>query len=90
MQNLQIQKIKLPADEFARYKKLAAEKAAIDREQKNIVAAWEKAGLLPNKTAENVGVQFVIVNGNNDEIGKVTVYSAEEKVVAAFVARRIS
>jgi hypothetical protein len=80
--------IKISADEFARYKKLGAEKSAIEREQKNIVAGWE--GLLPDKVETNVGVPFVIVNGNGDEIGKVTVYACEAKTIPAFVARRIS
>lgn len=82
--------IKVGADEFARYKKLGAEKGAIEREQKNIMAAWETAGLLPAKTEANVGVPFVVVNGNGDEIGKVTVYAAAEKTIPAFIARRIS
>lgn len=85
-----IEKIKLPADEFARYKKLGAEKGAIEREQKNIMAAWEQAGLLPEKELKNCDVQYVIVNGNNDEIGKITVYHCDEKTIKEFIARRVS
>lgn len=82
--------IKLDADSFARYKKLGAEKSALDREQKNILAKWETDGLLPEKNESNVNLPFVIVNGNNDEIGKITIYKCEEKTVAAFIARRVS
>jgi hypothetical protein len=83
-------KIQVSADEFARYKKLGAEKGAIEREQKAIVVKWEAAGIFPEKTADNVGKPFVVVNGNGDEIGKLTIYACEEKVVAGFIARRIS
>ena len=83
-------RIQVSADDFARYKKLGSEKGAIEREQKAIMEQWEKAGLLPDKTMGNVGKEYVLVNGNNDEIGKITVYYAPEKTVGAFIARRIS
>lgn len=67
-----------------------AEKSAIERQTKQITEAWEKAGLLPDKTQDNVGKEYVITNGNGDEMGKVTVYACAEKVVPAFIARRIS
>lgn len=82
--------IKINAHEFARYKKLGAEKGAIEREQKNIMAKWEAEGLLPEKTAANIGQPFVIVNGNGDEIGKVTIYHCEARMMPEFTARRIS
>ena len=83
-------KIQVSADDFARYKKLGSEKGAIEREQKKIVEGWEKANLLPEKTLSNVGREFVLVNGNGDEIGKLTVYACDEKIIPVFVARRIS
>ena len=90
MKTTQATIIKLDADSFARYKKLGAEKAALDREQKNIMANWEKASLLPEKNESNLDLPFVVVNGNGDEIGKITIYKCEEKTVAAFIARRVS
>lgn len=83
-------RIQVSADDFARYKKLGSEKGSIDREQKKIVEQWEKAGLLPDKEAGNVGKEYVLVNGNNDEIGRITVYACDAKTVPAFIARRIS
>ncbi len=66
-----------------------AEKAAIERQRKAILEDWEDSGFLPVKSAATVG-EYVIVNGNNDEMGKVTVYHKDGFTVPAHYETRVS
>ena len=87
---LQTQKtIKLPAKEFARFKRLTARETSSKRERHTLLAQWESNGLLPDKNQENVG-EYVISNGNRLPMGKLTLYNVPEKVIRASIARRLS
>lgn len=66
-----------------------AEKAAIERTRKKILARWQKSGLLPEANQANMG-EYVIANGNGDEIGKVTVYHKDGFAIPAHYEMRVS
>jgi hypothetical protein len=82
--------VEIAAEEFDAYKKTKAEIASREREIKKIVEKWEAAGL-PVADAANAG-EYVIVNGNKQEIGKVTISyrNPETTPRAGFWTRRIS
>lgn len=66
------QSIVLPAEEYKEFNKLKAEIAAAQRAKEKLVEKWETVNGLPKAAADTQG-EYVIVNGNGDEIGKVTV-----------------
>jgi hypothetical protein len=84
-------KVTIASESFDEYKKLKAEIASRQREVEQIVEQWETANNLPVASATTAG-EYVIVNGNAQEIGKVTVSwrEPEKKPRAGFWTRRIS
>jgi hypothetical protein len=78
-------KIKLPAREFAQYKKLSAERASIDKAIKALKDTWN----LPEAKKRTLG-EYVIVNENSDEIGKMTIYFREAFPMPACYIAKIS
>lgn len=83
--------VEIPANQFDEYKKLKAEIASRERETKKFVELWEQINGLPFACSDAEG-EYVIVNGNRQEIGKVTVSwrAPEVKLRAGFWTRRIS
>jgi hypothetical protein len=79
-------RITISAETFAKYKKIAAEKAALEKAIKALQADMPE---LPESKAENAGT-WVIVNGNGDEQGKVTIFPRDEFVMPSCVIRKIS
>lgn len=77
--------ITVKQSQWMEYKKLTAEKNALDKSIKQLV---EDMGI---PTAEKLGTgEFEIVNGNKDIIGKVTVFEREAFKMPACTIRKIS
>lgn len=74
------------ADDWARFKKLGAEIAALQRSRDAIKASFG----LPDAKVLQQECKVVLVNGNGDEVGKATYSHVAEKVVAAYWQCRIS
>jgi hypothetical protein len=81
-----IEQVMVEADQWTKYLKLKAERASVEREIKGI----EETFHFPS--AEEVGrdAQMVIVNGNGDAVGKLSVYWYTGATIPAAWRRRVS
>jgi hypothetical protein len=78
-------RITVTSELFAKFKKIQAEKGALEKEIKKLQADMN----LPEATAENAGT-WIIANGNGDEQGKATIFARAEFVMPACVIRKVS
>lgn len=77
---------KVEAQAWARYLKLKAERAALDREVKALEASFG----FPSADQVAEDATYVIVNGNADEVGKLSFYHYSGAVIPPGWRRRIS
>lgn len=78
-------RVTVEAELFARYKKLAAEKSALEKEVKNVLSQMN----LPEASPETLGA-YIIENGNHDEIGKVSIFHRDSFVMPECNIRKVS
>lgn len=78
-------RVEVGAELFARFKKLNAEKLALEKAVKALQAEMN----LPEAAEGNVGT-WIIANGNGDEMGKVSISARAEFTMPACIVRRVS
>ena len=77
--------LQIDAKPFAKLRKLQGEKNALEKKIKTL---QDSLGL-PSASEETQG-EYIIANGNNDEIGKMTIYKRDAFMMPACYIRRIS
>lgn len=79
-------KITIPADKWAQYLKIKAERTALEKREKELLISFN----IPEASGKNVGQTFILTNGNGDEIGKVSYFSFPGATIPPGTRRRIS
>lgn len=85
-QQRQKMKITIPADKWTQYLKIKAERAALEKREKELLTSFN----IPEASPENIGQTFILTNGNGDEIGKVSYFNFPGATIPCGVRRRIS
>lgn len=84
-----IQKITVKAADYTAFLRARAEENAAKKTKDAILAKWETESGLPLANASTAG-EYIIVDGNGNELGKVSIAGRDSYVVKAGFVRKVS